>query len=209
MMVPLSIWKSIQRVTDEATVVAIKRLNSTSKQGASQFRTEIEVLSRFRHSHIVSLIGYCYTSSEMILVYEYMSTGSLAEHLYRTNQNGRGCTLSWVQRLKICLGAARGLDYLHTGTSVQESVIHRDVKSSNILLDSNWVAKVSDFGLSKTNPINQSYTRTNPKGTVGYMDPEYMLTLRLRMKYDVYSFGVVLFEVMCGRLILLGLSCLK
>ncbi|KAM7462730.1 hypothetical protein LguiA_030851 [Lonicera macranthoides] len=188
-------------IDDGANVVAIKRLDSTSKQGESEFRNEIEMLSKFRHSHIVSLIGYCYSPSEMILIYEYMSNGSLADHLYKIYDNVRtGCTLSWVQRLKICLGAARGIDYLHTGTCtvVEDGVIHRDVKSSNILLDERWVARVSDFGLSKSNPCNQSYARTNVKGTARYLDPEYALTLKLRTKSDVYSFGVVLFEVLCG-----------
>ncbi|KAM7466752.1 hypothetical protein LguiB_014314 [Lonicera macranthoides] len=188
-------------IDNGASTVAIKRLSSASKQGDSEFRTEVEMLSKFRHSHIVSLIGYCYSSTETILVYEYMVNGSLADHLYKIAKYGTSSNLSWVQRLKICVGVARGLDYLHTGTSVQDSVIHRDVKSSNILLDKNCVAKVSDFGLSRINPIDQSCTHisTNVKGTTGYVDPEYMLTLRLTMKSDVYSFGVVLFEVLCGR----------
>ncbi|KAM7462727.1 hypothetical protein LguiA_030848 [Lonicera macranthoides] len=188
-------------IDNGASIVAIKRLGSASKQGDSEFRTEIEMLSKFRHCHIVSLIGYCYSSTEMILVYEHMVNGSLADHLHKIGKYGTSSDLSWVQRLKICLGAARGLDYLHTGTGVQDSVIHRDVKSSNILLDKNCVAKVSDFGLSRINPIDQSCTHisTNVKGTTGYMDPEYMLTFRLTMKSDVYSFGVVLFEVLCGR----------
>ncbi|KAM7462724.1 hypothetical protein LguiA_030845 [Lonicera macranthoides] len=193
------VYKGI--IGNEAIVVAVKRLNSTSKQEDSEFRTEIEMLSNFRHSHIVSLIGYCYSSTEMVHVYEYMVNGSLADHLYETGKYGGGGALSWVQRLKICLGAARGLDYLHTGTCFQDSVIHRDVKSSNILLDKNCAAKVSDFGLSRISPIDQSCTHiiTNVKGTTGYMDPEYLLILKLTMKSDVYSFGVVLFEVLCGR----------
>ncbi|KAM7461826.1 hypothetical protein LguiA_029947 [Lonicera macranthoides] len=188
-------------IDNGASIVAIKRLSSASKQGDSEFRTEIGMLSKFRHSHIVSLIGYCYSSPEMILVYEYMVNGSLADHLYKIGKCGTSSTLSWVQRLKICLGAARGLDYLHTCTGVQDIVIHRDMKSSNILLDKNYSAKVSDFGLSKISPIDRSCTHisTNVKGTMGYMDPEYMVTFRLTLKSDVYSFGVVLFEVLCGR----------
>ncbi|KAM7472382.1 hypothetical protein LguiA_010565 [Lonicera macranthoides] len=190
-------------VDDGATAVAIKRLDSSSKQGGIEFRTEIEMLSKFRHCNLVSLIGYCNDGREMILVYEYMPNGSLANHLYPKDgsRNGNTSILSWVQRLKICIGAARGIDYLHTGTGVLQRVIHRDVKSSNILLDENWAAKVSDFGLCKLGPANQSCTHisTCVRGTPGYCDPEYFLTHRLTKKSDVYAFGVVLFEVISGK----------
>ncbi|KAM7497646.1 hypothetical protein LguiA_022060 [Lonicera macranthoides] len=133
-------------IDNGASIVAIKRLSSASKQGDSEFRTEIELLSKFRHSHIVSFIGYCYSSTEMILVYEHMANGSLADHLHKLGKYSTSSNLSWVQRLKICLGAARGLDYLHTGTGV----IHQDMKSSNILVDKNCAAKVSDFAVDFT-----------------------------------------------------------
>ncbi|KAM7486282.1 hypothetical protein LguiA_002291 [Lonicera macranthoides] len=189
-------------IDNGATTVAIKRLDPMSNQGGKEFSTEIEMLSKFRHSHIVSLIGYCDNKDEMILVYEYVENGSLADNLYKGKvRNGSNSNMSWVKRVKICIGAARGIDYLHTGTGILHRVIHRDVKSSNILLDENWAAKVSDFGLSKIGPANQSVTHvsTRVKGTQGYCDPEYFLTRRLTRKSDVYSFGVVLFEVLCGR----------
>ncbi|KAL7134281.1 hypothetical protein ABFS83_11G016100 [Erythranthe nasuta] len=134
----------------------------------------------------------------MILVYEYVPCGTLADHLYKLARKSNSCsTLTWKQRLDICIGAGRGLDYLHTGCGV----IHRDVKAANILLDENFVAKVSDFGLAKLENISksQSYVSTLVKGTFGYLDPSYFLTGQLTRKTDTYGFGVVLLEVLCGR----------
>ncbi|XP_057482773.1 receptor-like protein kinase FERONIA [Actinidia eriantha] len=187
-------------INEGAATVAIKRLNSKSKQGGHEFWTEVDMLSEFQHTHLVNLIGYCDECQEMILVYEYMAHGTLADHIYKFRRNGKGSSsLTWEHKLNICIGAARGLNYLHNGT--RPSVIHRDVKSTNILLNEKWVAKISDFGLSKTFVTSQScsYISTNVKGTFGYIDPEYFSSRRLTVKSDVYAFGVVLFEVLCGR----------
>ncbi|KAF2576959.1 hypothetical protein F2Q68_00002108 [Brassica cretica] len=196
---PLALYRGgfgdvYKAILPDGSRAAIKRAKTGSGQGILEFQTEIQVLSRIRHKHLVALKGYCEENSEMILVYEYMEKGTLKEHLYSSDLPA----LSWKQRLEICTGAAKGLQYLHSGS---EGIIHRDVKSTNILLDENNVAKVADFGLSKLAVRNQDSINisTNIKGTFGYLDPEYLETHILTEKSDVYAFGVVLLEALCAR----------
>ncbi|KAK1417739.1 hypothetical protein QVD17_26873 [Tagetes erecta] len=176
--------------------VAFKKLDRRHGQGNIEFWKEVIMLSRYKHENLISLMHFCIEGDEMILVYEYASRGSLDHYLSDAS------TLTWIQRLRICVGAARGLHFLHDPKETQQRVLHRDVKSSNILLDENWTAKLSDFGLSKVGPANQAHTYlvSHGVGTFGYCDPLYMELGFLTKESDVYSFGVVLFEVLCGRL---------
>ncbi|KAL4556063.1 hypothetical protein LXL04_038703 [Taraxacum kok-saghyz] len=175
------------------TTVAVKRLDVKGGQGQHEFLMEVVMLSSYKHDNLVSLVGFCDEGGEKILIYKHEARGSLDNYL--------AADLTWVQRLLICLGAARGLNYLHTGVGEGHRVLHRDIKSSNVLLDQNWEAKISDFGLSKIGPTNQDITFlvTNVAGTHGYVDPLYVATDVLTKESDVYSFGVVLFEMLCGR----------
>ncbi|MCO5551826.1 hypothetical protein L7F22_005329 [Adiantum nelumboides] len=175
--------------------IAIKKAQARSLQGAAEFRNEIELLSRVHHKNLVCLVGFCF--EERMLVYEFVRNGTLHEALLGHSR----VTLDWQRRLTIALGSARGLTYLHT--EANPPVIHRDVKSSNILLDQNLVAKVADFGLSRLAPDDEAsgdgHVSTQVKGTLGYLDPEYCTTQRLSDKSDVYSFGVVLLELITAR----------
>lgn len=178
-------------IIDGSTEVAIKRLSSSSKQGMNEFQTEVDMLSKLRHRHLVSLIGVCTENDERMLLYDFMARGSLRDLLYNKQRD----PLSWRQRLEICSGAARGLQYLH-----DNGIIHRDVKTTNILVDGNWDAKVADFGVSKEGPADDAtHISTHVKGTPGYLDPHYILSGHVTIKSDVYSFGVVLLELLFRR----------
>ncbi|TVU30992.1 hypothetical protein EJB05_22653 [Eragrostis curvula] len=173
-------------------VVAIKKLKPEGFQGHKEWLTEVDYLGQLQHKNLVKLIGYCSDGDNRLLVYEFMPKGSLENHLFR-----RGEPLSWGVRLKVATGAARGLSFLHDAES---QVIYRDFKASNILLDSDFEAKLSDFGLAKAGPTgDRTHVSTQVMGTRGYAAPEYVATGRLSVKADVYSFGVVLLELLTGR----------
>ncbi|XP_068638803.1 probable serine/threonine-protein kinase PBL3 [Aristolochia californica] len=174
-------------------VVAVKKLKPESFQGHKEWLTEVNYLGQLHHPNLVRLIGYCSEGENHLLVYEYMAKGSLENHLFR-----RGARpLSWAIRIKVAIDAARGLLFLHDAES---QVIYRDFKASNILLDADFNAKLSDFGLAKAGPTgDNTHVSTQVMGTQGYAAPEYIATGRLSSKSDVYSFGVVLLELLTGR----------
>ncbi|XP_047954635.1 receptor-like cytoplasmic kinase 176 [Salvia hispanica] len=179
-------------------VIAVKRLNQDGLQGHKEWLTEINYLGQLYHPNLVKLVGYCLEDEHRLLVYEFMPRGSLENHLFRRAAHFQ--PLSWSLRMKVALGAAKGLEYLH---SPEARVIYRDFKSSNILLDSNYNAKLSDFGLAKDGPVDgKSHVSTRVMGTYGYAAPEYMATGHLTSRSDVYSFGVVLLEMLTGRRVL-------
>ncbi|XP_024989961.1 receptor-like cytoplasmic kinase 176 [Cynara cardunculus var. scolymus] len=177
------------------TVIAVKRLNQEGLQGHQEWLSEINYLGLLNHPNLVKLIGYCLEDDQRLLVYEFMPRGSLENHLFRRSSYFQ--PLSWNLRIKVALGAAKGLAYLH---SPEAKVIYRDFKSSNILIDSNYNAKLSDFGLAKDGPVDgKSHVSTRVMGTYGYAAPEYMATGHLTARSDIYSFGVVLLEILTGR----------
>ncbi|XP_011042269.1 PREDICTED: proline-rich receptor-like protein kinase PERK3 isoform X1 [Populus euphratica] len=186
-------------ILSDGTAVAIKRLTSGGQQGGKEFLVEVEMLSRLHHRNLVKLVGYYSSrdSSQNLLCYELVPNGSLEAWLH--GPLGANCPLDWDTRMKIALDAARGLAYLHEDS--QPCVIHRDFKASNILLEKNFHAKVSDFGLAKQAPEGRAnYLSTRVMGTFGYVAPEYAMTGHLLVKSDVYSYGVVLLELLTGRM---------
>ncbi|KAI3461252.1 hypothetical protein Pfo_017915 [Paulownia fortunei] len=182
---------------EDGTKLAVKRMVvvAMTNKALDEFESEIAVLSKVRHRHLVSLLGYSAEGDERLLVYEYMPQGALSRHLFRWESLGLE-PLSWTRRLNIALDVARGLEYLHT--LAHQSFIHRDLKSANILLDDDFRAKVSDFGLVKLAPDRERSVATRLAGTFGYLAPEYAVTGKITTKVDVFSFGVVLMELLTG-----------
>ncbi|KAI3772771.1 hypothetical protein L6452_03964 [Arctium lappa] len=173
--------------------IAVKLLNQEGGQGHREWLTEVIFLGQMRHPHLVKLIGYCFEDEHRLLVYEYMPRGSLENQLFRRFS----VSLPWSTRMNIALGAAKGLAFLH---EAKNPVIYRDFKASNILLDSDYLAKLSDFGLAKDGPEgDDTHVSTRVMGTHGYAAPEYLMTGHLTAASDVYSFGVVLVELLTGR----------
>ncbi|CAL0308327.1 unnamed protein product [Lupinus luteus] len=173
--------------------VAVKQLKVGGGQGEREFRAEVEIISRVHHRHLVSLVGYCISDHQRLLVYDYLPNDTLHYHLHGKNRP----VLDWPTRVKVAAGAARGIAYLHE--DCHPRIIHRDIKSSNILLDQNFEAQVSDFGLAKLALDTCTHVSTRVMGTFGYMAPEYATSGKLTEKSDVYSFGVVLLELITGR----------
>ncbi|CAN4109984.1 unnamed protein product [Withania somnifera] len=177
----------------KAQPVAVKLLDLDGTQGHREWLTEVIFLGQLRHPHLVKLIGYCCEEEHRLLVYEYMPRGSLENQLFRRYS----VSLPWSIRMKIAFGAAKGLAFLH---EAKKPVIYRDFKASNILLDSDYTAKLSDFGLAKDGPEgDDTHVSTRVMGTHGYAAPEYVMTGHLTAASDVYSFGVVLLELLTGR----------
>ncbi|KAK9044200.1 hypothetical protein V6N11_072516 [Hibiscus sabdariffa] len=177
---------------DSNTYVAIKRVSSGSKQGINEYASEVKIISRLRHRNLVQLIGWCHEKKELLLVYEFMPNGSLDSHLF--NQNS---LLPWELRFRIAQGLASGLLYLHEGW--QQCVVHRDIKSSNVLLDSDFNAKLGDFGLARLVDHSKGSQTAVLAGTMGYLAPECHMAGKASKQSDVYSYGVVALEIACGR----------
>ncbi|XP_057494969.1 probable receptor-like serine/threonine-protein kinase At4g34500 [Actinidia eriantha] len=182
-------------ILQDGSVVAVKNLHNNRGEAEKEFKVEVEAIGKVRHKNLVGLIGYCAEGAKRLLVYEYVDNGNLEQWLH--GDVGPISPLTWDIRMRIAVGTAKGLAYLHEG--LEPKVVHRDVKSSNILLDGRWNAKVSDFGLAKLLAPEKSYVTTRVMGTFGYVSPEYANTGMLNERSDVYSFGILLMEIITGR----------
>ncbi|KAJ0801338.1 putative protein kinase RLK-Pelle-L-LEC family [Helianthus annuus] len=177
---------------DLRTYVAVKRVSKTSQQGVKEYASEVRIISRLRRRNLVQLTGWCHEKGELLLVYEYMENGSLDSHLFNAKS-----LLTWGTRYQIAIGLAYALLYLHE--EWEQCVWHRDIKSSNVMLDSNFNAKLGDFGLAKFVDHEKGSQITSLAGTLGYMAPECVTTGRTSKESDVFSFGVVVLKIVCGR----------
>ncbi|KAJ4836502.1 hypothetical protein Tsubulata_035491 [Turnera subulata] len=182
-------------VLPDNTQVAVKNLLNNRGQAEREFKVEVEAIGRVRHKNLVRLLGYCAEGAQRMLVYEFVNNGNLEQWLH--GDVGPRSPLTWEIRMNIILGTAKGLSYLHEG--LEPKVVHRDVKSSNILLDRLWNSKVSDFGLAKLLFSDSCYITTRVMGTFGYVAPEYASTGMLNERSDVYSFGILIMEIISGR----------
>ncbi|KAL0404506.1 UNVERIFIED_CONTAM: PTI1-like tyrosine-protein kinase [Sesamum radiatum] len=181
--------------TSDGLQIAVKKLKSMNSKAEMEFAVEVEVLGRVRHKNLLGLRGYCAGSDQRLIVYDYMPNLSLLSHLH--GQFAGEVQLDWKKRMKIALGSAEGLLYLHH--EVTPHIIHRDIKASNVLLDSNFEPLVADFGFAKLIPEGVSHMTTRVKGTLGYLAPEYAMWGKVSESCDVYSFGILLLELMTGR----------
>jgi hypothetical protein len=186
------VYKGIIGKTNKKMEVAVKRVSKGSRQGKKEYISEVRIISKLRHRNLVQLLGWCHEKNELLLVYEFMPNGSLDFHLF-----GKGIMLSWNLRYKIALGLASSLLYLHE--EWEQCVVHRDIKSSNVMLDANFNSKLGDFGLARLVDHELGSQTTVLAGTMGYLAPECVTTGKSSKESDVYSFGVVALEIVCGR----------
>lgn len=179
----------------DGSQIAVKRLKVLSDKAELEFVVEVEVLARIRHKNLLTLRGYCAEEQERLIVYDYMPNSSLLSHLH--GQHSAECLLDWKRRMNIAIGSAEGIVYLHHHATPH--IIHRDIKASNVLLDSDFQAKVADFGFAKFVPDGATHVTTKVKGTLGYLAPEYAMLGKASESCDVYSYGILLMEIATGR----------
>ncbi|KAL0337425.1 UNVERIFIED_CONTAM: putative LRR receptor-like serine/threonine-protein kinase [Sesamum calycinum] len=179
---------------DDGREIAVKKLSQGSAQGKKEFQSESKLLARVQHRNVVKLLGYCVYGAEKLLVYQYVANESLDKLLFKSDRRE---FLDWKKRYDVITGIAKGLLYLHEEAPCR--IIHRDIKASNILLDEKWVPKISDFGMARLYPEDETHVNTRVAGTNGYMAPEYLIHGHLSEKADVFSFGVVVLELISGQ----------